>query len=161
MTAFDQAWGVVKMPTVFHGGPKWDGKPRYPLFFTEDREGAEWYALEHGGDTPTLHQASLNIENPASIEDLKNAAKGVVPMEEGRYGPIYDLGEDSPYDGTNPLDLVYLPQIREALKNQGFDGVSVMDVLSNAEIPVHVPFDHSQFEIHESSPVDYEGLDWT
>jgi len=168
MTAFDQAWDVVKMPTVFHGGPEWNKEPSHPLFFTPNREAAEWYALERGGDKPTLQTAEMSdFKKPASMEDLESAAKelgfgriydwGESVSPEYRYETIYDIvGEHSPYDGTNPMDLAYVPQIREALRNQGFDGILDRDGWMNTDIPIHIPLDHSQYEIRESSPVE----DW-
>lgn len=157
MTAFERAWALVKMPIVYHGGSNWQGNPNFPLFFTEDKEGAEWYAIEHGDETPTIHEAQLDFKNPATIDDLIDAAKGIVNLDEEEYGfPVYDLGDYSPYDGTNPLDLAYHPKVREVLMNRGFDGISTMDPLTNTEIPVHVALDDSTFNMLSRTPVDLE-----
>ena len=157
MTAFDTAWVLMKAPIVYHGGSNWEDEPKFPLFFTEDKEGAEWYALEHGDETPTIHEAQLDFKKPATLDDLLNAAKGIVNRDDETYGyPVYDLGDYSPYDGTNPLDLAYHPKVREVLMNRGFDGISTMDPLTNTEIPVHVALDDSTFNMLSRTPVDLE-----
>tara|TARA_R110000744_G_C18881051_1_gene506640 strand:+ start:33 stop:509 length:477 start_codon:yes stop_codon:yes gene_type:complete len=158
MSAFGQAWDLVKAPTVYHGGKEWEGEPRHPLFFTENREGAEWYARERGGDTPTLQTADLtSFKKPANIDDIIESSRGMVDSYvDKKYGnEIWDeITQHSPYDGTNPLDLLYIPRIRDALREKGFDGVSINDVLSNTEIPTHIPLNHSQYKIKQSERLE-------
>ena len=55
------------------------------------------------------------------------------------------------------MDLAYVPAIREALKERGFDGIVDDDVLENRYIPTFVPLDRSQYKIKESTPY----VSWT
>ena len=170
MTAFDRAWGVVKAPIVYHGGTKLEGELKEPVFMTSDREGAEWYADNRGNDNPEIQTIDLTpFAKPASMEDMQDIARemGFERLEDWgeqyedpdvRYERVYDIvSEHSPYDGTNPLDLAYVPAIREALKERGFDGIMDDDVLENKYIPTFVPLDRSQYKIKESTPY----VSWT
>ena len=160
MTVFDQAWDVAKAPTVYHGGMPWDGEPKLPIFFTDDKIEAEGYAWERGVP-PTLQTADLTpFENPATVDDVIEASRGLVDSYKHDFGfgdfevEIWpEIKEHSPYDGTNPYDLLYIPRVREALKTKGFDGVKGWDVVSNYEIPVFIPLDTSQFTLREPSEV--------
>ena len=165
MTAFDRAWDIVKAPIVYHGGPKLEGELREPVFMTSDREGADFYAHERGGDNPEIQTIDLTpFANPASMEDMQDIARemGFERLEDWgeqyedpdvRYERVYDIiSEHSPYDGYNPIDLVYVPAIREALKERGFDGVMDDDNLGQGTIPTFIPLDRSQYQIKESTP---------
>lgn len=169
MTAFDRAWDLVKAPIVYHGGSKLEGELREPVFMTSDKEGAEWYAGERGGDNPEIQTIDLApFKKPAKIKDMQDIARemGFETLEDWgeqydddvRFEPNYDIvSEHSPYDGTNPMDLIYVPAIREALKERGFDGIMDDDFLENSDIPTFVPLDRSQYKIKESTPY----VSWT
>ena len=103
--------------------------------------------------------------------DLIEASRGLVDSYKDDFGDFEveiwpEIEEHSPYDGTNPYDLMYISRVRDALKAKGFDGVKGMDVVSNYEIPIFIPLDTSQFTLREpteitSSPYErkYEGVD--
>ena len=156
---FDRAWDLVKAPIVYHGGSKLEGELRDPVFMTSDINGAEWFAYERGGDNPEIQTIDLApFKKPANIKDMQNIAREMGFETLGDFDDLnYDIvSEHSPYDGTNPMDLVYVPAIREALKERGFDGIMDEDVLENSWIPTFIPLDRSQYKIKDSTPFNRE-----
>ena len=132
-----------KLTEIFyHGG---SGGEVYakgcPVFFTRDRKGAEWYATERGGNTPTIHEHKLDIKNPSREEDLIKVAKEIgVEIKETPFFDAPEISEHSPYYGNNPTDLLYIPRVVRVLQKKGFDGFVGWDFLENTEIEVAVPF---------------------
>lgn len=123
---------------VYHGDRNQPLNPEYqkwtsaklPLFTTYDREGADWF----GNPIPLLVKA----DRMASMDDVYDAARAV--GVEGTYGDpreetyIPEVSNHSPYEGTNPADLVYIPKVRQKLIDNGFDSVRLYDVLENSDI---------------------------
>ena len=147
---------------VYHGGPKFEGKFKSPAFFTESAHGASWYAGEKGEGNYRVQPHYLSIKNPLDITTLKGnqelvkiASDAGVKIDSDvlDWSPDKSIGwqfqsdeisKHSPYDGSNPADLVYIPKVREALKKAGYDGLQVSDVLERSEIPTWVAFDAEQ-----------------
>jgi hypothetical protein len=50
-----------------------------------------------------------------------------------------DVPKHSGYDGENEADLLYVPRVRDALKDLGFDSYLWSDTLSNDSIDALVP----------------------
>jgi hypothetical protein len=152
---------ILKNPRVvaWHGSASARAPARLtaPTFFTTDPEAARWFAVDRGGSEPgTLLQVELDIHRPASQSDLIEAAlaAGVAMMGDPQEGDFYapEIRKHSPYEGTNPLDLVYIPKVRTALKRRGFDGVHAWDLLGNTEIDTWVTLDATQARILGAQP---------
>ena len=143
---------------VFHGGSyNRDDEINAPFFVTPDRKGAEYFAPD---DEPFLGVAdfegdfsnALDIDTPEGIAKLSGILKkhGV----DHDFNPdakyfnetieIHDIPKGSFYDGSNILDLTYIPAIREALKKEGVSALySSADILENSSIPAYAVVDPS------------------
>lgn len=129
--------------TTYHGRRGGaDFKEGRPVFFTEIKEDAEWYAYERGdfSKVPMITEATVNIENPASIDDLREAVSKAGATRE-------DIKTHSAYEGWNDTDYLYVPKVLNNLKEKGFDSFQGLDVLTNTEIRIIVVFDPDQIEI--------------
>jgi len=143
--------------TLYHGGPKLEGDIRDPAFLTTDRGGAEWFAGERGRGTGEVAQFSatlknpLDIDGPDGIETLIRIAKesGADVQITGKIGvpgwDFYspDIAKHSPYDGGQVVDLVYIPSVRKALREAGYDSIKLDDQLERGTIPTYVVLDRS------------------
>lgn len=118
----------------FHGGPvgSLDNAVARPLFLTRDKGGAEWFVTNRGDRENVLQSTPVHVENPARMRDLMAAVADVGATEA-------DISENSSYDGTNDIDYVYVPAVREALLARGFDSLLASDVLENGSIEILVP----------------------
>ena len=77
---------------------------------------------------------------------------GIVRLGKIRvYGPAVfiedDISENSPCDGTNDTDYLYVPKVIEALKKAGFDCYFGLDPFENNEIIIVVPFNTRDIEV--------------
>ena len=146
---------------VFHGGNRGVQKFRIPAFFTSDREGADWYRAERGGDTGVNNPYFLSIKNPLDLDsragiiklvEIARAAGADVQITgeiEGDgtwefYSPT--VAKHSDYEGSNPPDIAYIPFVRDALIAAGYDGFVLSDVLESDTIETFVAFDQSQIK---------------
>lgn len=132
------------------------GTLRAPAFFSEDRAGAEWYCVERG-ETARLIEAHLAIRHPFFKTSWESTCAFVqIALEAGialetdimttpRGWSFFcaDIQRHSPYEGTAPGDLVYIPAFREALAARGCDGVFLYDALEAGEIPTWIALDPS------------------
>lgn len=151
--------------TLYHGGPKLDGSLREPAFLTTEKSGAEWYAAERGGDSPTVSEYKAEIGNPLDIDDAEGikviigaAQSAGVPVE--ITGTIGERGWDffspeiskhSDYDGSSVADLAYVPKVRAALKKLGYDAIKVSDMLSNDFIETFIVLDPKKLKATKSA----------
>lgn len=142
---------------AFHGGPaELIGKLKDPFFATTDKKGAKWFATERGGKGGKVHEVRLAIRKPLDTRTMEGSLKlieiarkaGVeinVRVDKASktwdHDPIREISEHSPYDGTNELDLLYIPKVRDALKAAGYDGIKTWDTLENRDIPTLIPLD--------------------
>ena len=110
-----------------------------PIFFTDKKEDARWYAYERGpiSEKPVITETIIKIERTASVEDLNQAVVEAGTTHE-------DIRKHSPYEGYNEIDYLYVPKVRETLKRKGFDNFQGLDVLTNMEIPITVIFEKDQ-----------------
>lgn len=157
--------------TLYHGGPKPDGPLREPAFLTTEKSGAEWYAAERGGDSPTVSEFSAEIRKPLNIDEadgikiIVDAAKSAgVPVEiTGKIGSqgwdffSPEISKHSDYDGSSVADLAYVPKVRAALKKLGYDAIKVSDMLSNDFIETFIVLDPKKLksvepEVARTSP---------
>lgn len=142
--------------TVFHGGPKIKGDVfNTPTFFAGRRRDAEWFAGESGGKTREFY---IQLKNPFDVsteagakEFVKLAERAGVEtnFEEDSHGWSFyapEVGKHSSYEGTNLMDLVYVPAVREQLKLEGYDGLRGSDTLERSEIPAYVVLEPTQIK---------------
>lgn len=147
--------------TVYHGTPS-NGNESLspPIFFSEDKDSADWFRQDdQSGETIEAHldiRAPLDATTRAGMFDLIQFARNAgvaVESDITRDGNeswdfnAPEIAKHSPYDGTNALDLVYIPEVREALKAAGYDGVTSDDTLENTQHRVWVAFDSAQVQI--------------
>jgi len=156
--------GVEK--TFYHGGPDVDiTQSEAPIFVTAKSEDAQWYATERGGEKGRIHEVIPRIQNPLDttydggesfIQLIKDAGIEVV---DGEYGPeVPAIAEHSPYDGTNLNDAVYIPEVRKALLDAGYDSVKMWDVLENSEIPTYAILDPAKGVEIDTRRSQFEGV---
>lgn len=138
-----------KPMVVYHGSDSGMAKFRVPAFFTKDMDGAQWYAIQRSdGDEGVITEAYLSIKKPfdmrtaESYEVFFDIARKAGVKVEGNYmdGTFYapEIADNSEYEGTNPVDLIYIPAVQEALEKQGYDGLLLNDQLSSSEIETWV-----------------------
>jgi len=105
-------------------------KAKLPLFTSFDSSAADWF----GDPRPLFVKAS----KVAGYDDMIAAARrsGVKGTygERGEQANIPEVRKHSTYEGYNENDLLYIPQVREELRKQGFDAVRVFDQLERDEI---------------------------
>jgi hypothetical protein len=113
-----------------------------PVFFADKKEDSEWYAYERGpsSEKPMITEATVDVGQLASLDDLKKAVKEVGATRK-------DIQKHSVYDGWNDIDYLYVPEVRKILKDKGFDGFQGWDVLTNMEILITVIFDTERITI--------------
>lgn len=126
--------------TWFHGGSPDFRDSSAPVFLTRQREGAEWFADERGG---AVNSTQVGAKNPARNADLEEAVRETGATEE-------DIKANSPYDGANPLDYIYVPRVQEYLRAKGFDSVLASDTLETSEIDALVVLDPKSLPAKET-----------
>jgi|GEM_PF-2220825 len=144
---------------VFHGATKREiHKFDCPAFFTDNREGAEFYL--NGESDGVMLEAYLSLQNPfyachsrmesMAFIDIARRAGVEVTVTEGEYGWSFeapDIARYSPYDGENLNDLIYVPAVREQLWKEGYDSLVTSDVIENGEIETYVALSAEQVRI--------------
>jgi hypothetical protein len=152
---------------VYHGGDSkiTNENIKLPIFTTSDKNGAEWYTnrgIPSKSDWMTTMEVSLN--NPLNLSEPGHFEKKWIPiikdakidydMVDDGYGEIFhcdEISEYSDYDGSNPLDLVYIPRFVEEAKKRGYDVIFAFDVLFQDEIPVYIPFYKNNINVLSST----------
>lgn len=154
--------GVDGTPAiVYHGtGAKYFSEYNPPAFFTSDKDGADWYMKnrEETGGSARIDEVYLDIKNPLMAGDKAGAIELVKIAEKAGVKTNFTDGPDgwevympevskySPYDGTNYVDALYIPKVRDALIAEGYDGVFLYDTLSNDAIPTWVALKPEQIK---------------
>lgn len=146
---------------VYHGtqssfDPSKDG----PTFFAESPEAVDFYANAKKSLTKgRIIEAELNIKNPLDITTQEGAKKLVDIAEkegvktgyrEDEHGWTMDareVSDHSPYDGTQPDDLLYIPRVRKAVLAAGYDGIKTTDVVSRDESPAWIALSGKQVKV--------------
>ena len=138
--------GGLSAIRAWHGSSRPLSRFRAPAFFADDPKAARWFATERSSSgSGVLMEVDLDIRRPAGTADLISAArKAGVEITEDPYFEAPEISEHSPYEGSNPLDLVYIPRVRDELRRQGFDGVRAWDLLESSEVLVWVTLDDNQ-----------------
>lgn len=153
---------------VYHGTSADFDQFKIPAFFTENRDGSEWYSTdrsafpEEGGELAPggrIVEAYLSIKKPLDATDnagamrfidlAKRAGVKIEVTHHARGGWDFntdEIAKHSPYDGDNINDLIYIPSVRRQLEAEGFDGVRANDVMGNDEIPVWLPLHPEQIK---------------
>ena len=161
---------IFESPHYF-GGEFTGGKRRLPIFTTSDKSGANWYAHERS-DAGKIYQGEIKAEHPFEIGDEKSITTGLLPLLDKlgikyRYVPskthmgwwleVPEISNHSPNEGSNPLDVVYIPAVREELIRQGYDSVTGWDNLETTDIPVTILIkDPEHFQVtHELDKVPF------
>lgn len=142
---------------VYHGSRGEINEFQIPAFFTSDRDGAEWYSADRsGGDGGSITTAYLAIQNPLDSRSAKGTQEFVRlakeagveiegdVMEGTFYAPA--IAEHSDYDGSNFIDLIYIPAVRSRLMDHGYDGVVLYDLLESSEIETWIAFRPEQIK---------------
>ena len=138
--------GGLSAIRAWHGSSRPLSHFRAPAFFADDPKAARWFATERSSSgSGVLMEVDLDIRRPAGTADLISAArKAGVEITEDPYFEAPEISEHSPYEGSNPLDLVYIPRVRDELRRQGCDGVRAWDLLESSEVLVWVTLDDNQ-----------------
>lgn len=120
-----------------------------PAFLTRDRDGAQWYATDRsGGEGGTITQAFASIKKPFDLRTAEGseafvdlARKAGVEIEGDLADGTFfapEIAEHADYEGTNFVDLIYIPAVRNALARRGYDGLVLDDLLGSSEIETWV-----------------------
>ena len=137
---------------LYHGGTRLIGPARVPFFMTAERDGAEWFSQDRGDGAGEITPVHASIQNPFMLDAAEDVRAFVrlareagaeidATLDETTDGWEFHsptIAEHSDNEGTNPLDLVYVPAVREALERAGYDGVAGYDTLENTDIRVFV-----------------------
>jgi len=134
--------------------------PRLPIFTTTQKSGAQWYA-ENRGTGGRVHAVTIQAERPFLLRN-EDDAKKLLPLldeagvnytfEPSKGGPgqdiaggvggwwldVPEINKHSGYEGTNPLDVSYIPAVREVLVKHGYDSLQAFDPVEMDEIPTTV-----------------------
>ncbi len=141
--------GSVITGPVFKGGKVSDDGP---IFLTTDPEGAAEY-----GD---VTEYRVSIKNPLKLKNSANSPELVkiaesagVVFKMNEYGEMHseELKSVSPSEQSNHLpDLLYIPKVREALREAGYDGLYFQDELYHGHIETYVALGKDQLTSNES-----------
>jgi hypothetical protein len=163
--AADESGGMK----LYHGtGNDWSGDIRSPFFATPDRSGAEWYAANRGDSAPRVVEFDADIKNAFALANEADAKKlsdllmsagldpEFTPSTPQRGWEFYwpKIAENSPYEGTNIMDVAYVPEAREALARQGYDALyDPYAPLENTDIPEYAIFDPAALKLPPVAPM--------
>jgi len=128
---------------------------RLPIFTTPDPEAARWYKEENerSGREGSLQEIAISVSKPFSLHNEEDIKRMLPLLDEagvkytftpsGQDGPgwwleVPSVSDFSPYGGSNPLDVAYIPAVREVLARHGYDAIQSLDELNQSEIPATV-----------------------
>lgn len=138
---------------IYHGRRGEDHTfDRAPAFFAKDPTAAQFYAEERGerDQEPMISSVEVDYDSPADESALFEAAREQgIEFQTEPYFEAPEIAEDSPYGGTNPNDLVYIPEVREALQEAGYDAFEGYDILTNREVEIVIAFDPDDIEVEK------------
>jgi hypothetical protein len=127
---------------------------RLPLFVTTERDGADWYAENHNGlvlkGTLLLNNVLDFCEGDTSLHDILKLAG--IPFKDTPYFDCPTIAQHSPYDGSNPSDVVYIPEFQKKVIELGYDSIHLWDSLCNYEIDTYILLKPEQFVPHKRKP---------
>lgn len=108
---------------------------KVPIFLTTSEAGARWYASNRGAGHPTLYRYRVQVNHAFELGSLEAAYRLATILKKagvdctvtnGPHGWTWDcpaVAHFSPYDGENPIDVVFVPNARVALQQAGYDAV--------------------------------------
>lgn len=142
----------------FPAPPGFAGHFLIPCFFTTDAYLMEWIAVETGGDAL---QVQLAINNPLDIGTqhgafvligLAREAGAIIDSDIKDDGNPWSFRSESiarytDHSPEDPINLVFVPQVRDALRNAGYDGLRSMPPIENTSAEVWVPLDIKQITL--------------
>lgn len=128
-----------------------------PSAFVTEAEVATWLAAEMEG---TALQVRLDIENPLDIGCHAGAFKLIQLARQAGVLVKSDITEqEKPWDFScqhigrytdlsvyEPINLVFIPQVREAINNAGYDGIKSIECFENHGREVWMPMRSSQIK---------------
>lgn len=119
-------------------------KSEKPIFFTEKREEARWYAYNRGNfnKPPIVTTVSLDLNKTADYQDLMQAIK-----ETG--AGIEDVKTHSLHEKPNVISYLYVPEVKSSLMDNDFDSFTGWDVFPNVEIMITAVFDPAQITVKD------------
>lgn len=144
---------------------KTEGAMKDPVFLSTTKDGSELYRSLRGTEDGELKEFDVNITNPFVINGKDGAMKFIdlirragfdVKIKDGENGWSIDyestkpIRDNSPYEGDNLNDWMYVPEVREQLKKEGYDGIKGFDVFGNGDIEILVPVSSGQLK--QTSP---------
>lgn len=148
----------VKALVVYHGtSKKFKSALKTPLFVTTKKSAAKWYAENSafGSSSGVVLKGTLNVHKTLDATDddynemqsIATQAKIKWWMEKDMYFQCDEISKHSPYDGSNPMDLVYIPAFVKELQHRGYDSIHADDGLENGTADTYILFKSSQFVI--------------
>ena len=158
---------MTRSRRLYHGCAKHlTGIPRVPLFMAVERYAAEWFAGERGDGPGFLHVFITHFDHPIELTDRTDylrliglaRAAGVSiesDIEQADNWDFYcpDIAQHSPCDGTNPIDLLYIPAVQTALLDAGYDSAHLFDTLENTAIETFVALRPEKVQLIDTYPV--------
>lgn len=114
-----------------------------PAFFARDKVSADWFA--QGDGAVTSH--AVRTENTAHWRDFENTLREMgYDTTDGQPDEKLsdDIAANSPYDGTNTVDAIYIPAVQRALEAKGFDSLIVHDTIENTSTEALVVWNPEQ-----------------
>lgn len=141
---------------LFHGLSNKNivGEPISPLFLASSRAVAESFSTSGkvavvGVDTSEF--MDFSDDDKPLIDYLK---KVDVNIQELPFFYCEAITHHSNYDGTNVLDLAYLPEVQAMVASKGFKGIRMTDMHYNLQFDTYVLFDTTGVKVHENIPED-------
>lgn len=128
-----------------------------PSSFVTEAEVAEWLAAEVDG---TAIQVQLDIVNPLDIGCHAGAFKliqlarqagvlvksDITEQEKSWDFSCHHIGRYTDLSVFEPINLVFIPQVREAITNAGYDGIKSIEPFENHGREVWLPMRSSQIK---------------
>lgn len=142
--------------TAFYPAPpEFHGYFLTPAFFLEDIDVAKWLVHDVDGD---VLQVQLAIKNPLDIGTQHGAfvlillarnAGAMIDSDIKDDGMPWSFRSESiarytDHSPEDPINLVFVPQVRDALRNAGYDGLRAISPFENQGHVVWAPLDSKQ-----------------
>lgn len=139
---------------LFHGlsTNKIEGQAKAPLFLTSSRSVADNFST-----SGKVVVVSTDAENFMDFSDddrpLIELLRSVdVDIQEVPFFYCEAITHHSRHDGTNVLDLAYLPELQALVAAKGYKGIKMTDLDYNKRYFTYVLFDTSDIAVNENHP---------
>lgn len=134
-------------------------EPKAPLFMTSSREVAENLSLFGKVVVVTTDNNNfldLTDNDQPAIDYLKKVG---VDIQELPFFYCEAITHHSSNDGTNVIDLAYLPEFQTMVASKGFKGVKMTNLYYNKAYTTYILFDTSVCKIVDSDRVENEEVE--